>query len=192
VLLGLLGVFVNLFLILLAFFIYIAASGESQQTALKASFEGITVEDVMTGEEELETVTVDTTVSELLTQMLTERHVGYPVLRKGELVGMITLDDAAAVDEIEREAYRVEDVMSTDIDSIEPGTDAMDAFQRMQETGFGRLPVVDETGDLVGIISKTDLMRAFNIIQIRGVTGTPWRSSEVETELGSDSDLGFR
>jgi len=192
VLLGLLGVFVNLFLILLAFFIYIAASGESQQTALKASFEGITVEDVMTGEEELETVTVDTTVSELLTQMLTERHVGYPVLRKGELVGMVTLDDAAAVDEIEREAYRVEDVMSTDIDSIEPGTDAMDAFQRMQETGFGRLPVVDETGDLVGIISKTDLMRAFNIIQIRGVTGTPWRSSEVETELGSDSDLGFR
>jgi CBS-domain-containing membrane protein len=83
-------------------------------------------------------------------------------------------------------------VMSTEIESIEPSTDAMDALQRMQETGTGRLPVVDETGTLVGIISKTDLMRAFNVIQIRGVSGTPWQSSELETELGSDSDLGFR
>jgi CBS domain-containing protein len=38
----------------------------------------------------------------------------------------------------------------------------------MQENGVGRLPVVDDDGGVVGIISQTDLMRAFNIVQKSG------------------------
>lgn len=168
VLLGLVGLFTNLFLILLAFFIYIAASGEAQQTTVKASFEGVRVRDVMTTKEELNTVTEDMTITELIARMFTERHMGYPVVRNNDLVGMITLDDASSVDEVERDAYRVRDVMSTDVKTIGPDSDAMEAFQQLQQHGVGRLPVVDETGDLVGIISRTDLMRAFNIIQTSG------------------------
>ncbi|MFB6161724.1 MAG: CBS domain-containing protein [Haloferacaceae archaeon] len=166
--LGLLGLFTNLFLVVLAFFIYIAASGEAQQTTIKAAFEDITVSDVMTGGENLRTVSEETTVSELLSRMFTERHVGYPVLRNGDLVGMVTLDDAGAVEAVERDAYRVEDVMSTDLHTIHPDADAMTAFQRMQQNGVGRLPVVDEDGDLVGIVSRTDMMRTFDVIQSGG------------------------
>ncbi|ELZ63953.1 Zn-dependent protease [Haloferax prahovense DSM 18310] len=166
--LGLLGLFTNLFLIVLAFFIYIAASGEAQQTTIKAAFEGISVSDVMTPGESLETVSEETTISDLLARMFTERHIGYPVLRNGDLVGIVTLDDAAAVEEVERDAYRVEDVMSTDLYTISPDADAMTAFQQMQQNGVGRLPVVNEAGDLVGIISRTDMMRAFNVIQSGG------------------------
>ena len=166
--LALLGLFTNWFLILLALFIYIAASGEAQQTSLKAAFEGVTVDDVMTHQEQLATVTEDTTVTELVTRMFNERHVGYPVVRNGDLVGMVTLDDASAVDEIERDAYRVEDVMSTEVKTITPDADAMKAFERMQQSGVGRLPVVDEVDNLVGIISRTDLMRAFDVIQKGG------------------------
>ena len=166
--LALLGLFTNWFLILLALFIYIAASGEAQQTSLKAAFEGVTVDDVMTHRERLATVTEDTTVTELVTRMFDERHVGYPVVRNGDLVGMVTLDDASAVDEIERDAYRVGDVMSTEVKTITPDADAMKAFERMQQSGVGRLPVVDEVDNLVGIISRTDLMRAFDVIQKGG------------------------
>ncbi|WP_396613367.1 M50 family metallopeptidase (plasmid) [Haloferax sp. S1W] len=166
--LGILGLFTNWFLIILAFFIYIAASGEAQQTTIKAAFEDITVSDVMTPEENLKTVSEETTISDLLSRMFTERHIGYPVMRDGDLVGMVTLDDASAVEEVERDAYRVEDVMSTDLYTITPDADAMTAFQQMQQNGVGRLPVVNETGDLVGIISRTDMMRAFNVIQSGG------------------------
>jgi predicted transcriptional regulator len=38
----------------------------------------------------------------------------------------------------------------------------------MQREGVGRLPVVDETGELVGLISRSDLVTAFNIIRTRG------------------------
>jgi Zn-dependent protease/CBS domain-containing protein len=166
--LALIGLFANFFLILLAFFIYVAASGEAQQTSLKAAFEGVTVRDVMTGQERLVTVSEETSVRDLLARMFEERHTGYPVVRNDNLVGMVTLDDAGAVEDVERDAYRVADVMSSEVETITPEADAMEAFERMQRGGVGRLPVVDAGGSLVGIVSRTDLMRAFNIVQKSG------------------------
>ncbi|GAA0516172.1 Zn-dependent protease (includes SpoIVFB) [Halorubrum aquaticum] len=158
----------QLLLIVLAFFIYIAASGEAQQTTLKAVFEGVTVADVMTPRDRLHTVTETTSVAELMSRMFEERHTGYPVMDGGDLVGMVTLEDAREVREVERDAYRVEDVMETDIASVTAGTDAMTALQEMQEHGVGRLPVLDADGELIGLISRSDLMTAFNIIQTGG------------------------
>ncbi len=158
----------NVILILLAFFIYIAASGEAQQTVLKAAFEDVRVDDVMTPREDLHTVTEETSVAELMDRMFRERHTGYPVLRRDDLVGMVTLEDAREVREIERDAYRVGDVMASDITSVTPETDALAALQTMQAHGVGRLPVIDANGELVGLISRSDLMTAFNVIQTGG------------------------
>jgi len=57
--------------------------------------------------------------------------------------------------------------MERDITAIAPTADAFTALQAMQEHGVGRLPVVDEAGNLIGIVSKTDLMTAFDVIQSR-------------------------
>ena len=167
--LGLFGLFAfSPLLILLAFFIYMAASGEAQQSMLKSAFQGVTVGDIMTARQELLVVDPEVTISELLTRMLTERHTGYPVVdNRDELIGMVTLDDARSIKAVERDAYTVGDVMERDITAIAPSADAFTALQTMQEHGVGRLPVVDEAGDLIGIVSKTDLMTAFNVIQSR-------------------------
>ena len=172
--LGLLGLFAfSPLMILLAFFIYIAASGEAQQSTLKAAFEGVTVGDIMTPATELLVVDPETTVTDLLNRMLTERHTGYPVVdSREELIGMVTLDHARSVKEVERDAYTVSDVMERDVTAISAGADAFTALQAMQEHSVGRLPVVDESENLVGIVSKTDLMTAFNIIQSRGESTT--------------------
>ncbi|AXG06193.1 CBS domain-containing protein [Haloplanus rubicundus] len=168
VVLAIVGLFANLFLVALAFFIYIGASGEAQQTVMKAAFQDVTVGDIMTPVAELKTVTADTAITTLTDRMFRERHTGYPVLRQGSLVGMVTLDDTREVREVERDAYRVEDVMATDLVTISPDADAMDAISMMQREKVGRLPVVDEAGDLVGLISRSDLVTAFNIIRTRG------------------------
>ncbi|WP_144904334.1 CBS domain-containing protein [Halobellus captivus] len=167
-LLGIFGLFANLFLVALAFFIYIGASSEAQQTVMKAAFQDVTVRDVMTPRENLDTVAEDTSVAELLERMFTERHTGYPVMRDGRLVGMVTLGDARSVKEVERDAYRVEDVMSREVATISPDADAMTAIEQMQQNDVGRLPVVDDAGEVVGLISRSDLVTAFNIIQSRG------------------------
>ncbi|WP_410765881.1 M50 family metallopeptidase [Haloferax sp. DFSO60] len=167
-LLGIFGLFFNLFLVALAFFIYIGASGEAQQSVLKATFQDVVVRDIMTARENLSTVEETTSVTDLLQQMFIERHTGYPVLRDGDLVGMVTLDDARSVREVERDAYRVEDVMSHELATISPDADAMDAIALMQERGVGRLPVIDDDDVLVGLVSRSDLVTAFNIIRSRG------------------------
>ncbi|KAB1197457.1 MULTISPECIES: CBS domain-containing protein [Haloferax] len=167
-LLGIFGLFFNLFLVALAFFIYMGASGEAQQTVLKATFQDVVVNDIMTTRENLDVVDVETTVAELLERMFVERHTGYPVLQNGYLVGMVTLDDARGVREVERDAYRVEDIMSDELATIDPSADAMEAIALMQERSVGRLPVVDEQGEFVGLVSRSDLVTAFNIIRSRG------------------------
>jgi len=170
VLLALFALFtgLNLYLLALAFFIYMGAAGEAQQTVLKAAFQGVTVGDVMTGKADLHTVSPDDSVADLIDRMFRERHTGYPVVENGELVGMVTLGDAQSVDEVERDAMRVDDVMATDIYTATPETEAMEAFQTMQGNNIGRLPVVDADGELCGIVSRTDLMTAFDIIQQSG------------------------
>ncbi|WP_372911077.1 M50 family metallopeptidase [Salinigranum sp.] len=166
-LLGLFGLFANLFLVALAFFIYMGASSEAQQTVMKAAFQDVVVRDIMTPREDLHVVDEDTSVAELLNRMFRERHTGYPVMHNGQLVGMVTLDDAREVREVERDAYRVDDVMARELATISSDADAMEAITTMQQHGVGRLPVVDD-GEFVGLVSRSDLVTAFNIIQSRG------------------------
>ncbi|MFC7047254.1 M50 family metallopeptidase [Halobacteriaceae archaeon GCM10025711] len=183
-LLGLLGLFAgNIILIGVAFFIYIGASGEAQQTVMNAAFEDVSVSDIMTPAADLKTIEADASIADLLDQMFSQRHTGYPVTRNGELVGMVTLDDAREVSPVERDAYRVEDVMSTDLKTIPADSNAMDALERMQRNRIGRL-VVTENGDVAGLISRTDLVTAFDIIKSSGPRGSsarePTRSDQPE------------
>jgi len=173
VLMGLFGLFAfNIILIGVAFFVYIAASSEAQQVTMKAAFQDVTVADIMTPAGKLQTVEPRLSVAELLQRMFRERHTGYPVVehdawRDGRLVGLVTLSDARDIDPVERDAFTVEDVMVTDLETISPDSDAMTAIERMRENGIGRLLVVED-GDLVGIISRSDLMTAFDIVQKSG------------------------
>lgn len=187
-LLGLFGLFGGNWLTVgLAFFIYIAASSESQQTTMRAAFEGVTVDDIMTPRDRLNTVDPDASVAQLMERMFRERHTGYPVIKSGTLVGMVTLEDAQGVREVERDAYTVRDVMETEIASVTPEADAVTALETMQQRGVGRLVVVGADGELVGLISRTDLMTAFNIIQHGGRD-----SLGIAGETGPLPDVGGR
>jgi Zn-dependent protease/CBS domain-containing protein len=167
VLMGLLGLLAfNIILIGLAFFVYIGASAEAQQTVMKAAFEGIRVDDIMTPLDDLETVTPDVSVNALLDRMLRQRHTGYPVVDGGQVVGMVTLSDLREVDEVERDAMQVADVMTRDLLTVERRADAMSAIQELSQHDVGRLLVTDR-GSVVGLLSRTDVMTAFEVIQSR-------------------------
>lgn len=168
ILMGLLGLLrLDIILMGIAFFVYIAAAGEAQQVTTKAAFEGVQVTDVMTPVDRLHVVGPDATVQELLQRMVRERHTGYPVVENGEPVGVVTLDDAREVREVERDAYDVGEIMTRDLVTIGPGDEAMTALTRMQEHGVGRLLVVDD-GMLVGLVSRSDLMAALDVLREGG------------------------
>jgi Zn-dependent protease/CBS domain-containing protein len=161
----------NVFWIAIAFFIYLGATSETRQLIMEAAFEGLTVADVMTPASDLETVSEAATLDSLVQRMLRERHTGYPVLaadasvgEPGALVGLVTLEDVQSVDPDRRGQVTVGDVMTRDLETVDPTTAAEDAIRSLQRSGVGRLPVTVE-GELVGLVSRTDLMTVFEIVQ---------------------------
>ena len=163
---GLLAVF-NPFLIAIAFFIYIGAASEAQQTIMKAAFEGMAVRDIMTPVERVQTVSPDASIADLIDRMFGERHTGYPVEKDGEILGVVTLDDARAVSDVEQDAYTVRDVMSTELVTVDVGEDVMDALQTLEGNDVGRLIVV-EGDEFAGLLTRTDIMTALSILKTGG------------------------
>ena len=64
----------------------------------------------------------------------------------------------------------VADIMSTNLVTLSPADTIQDALLLVQKTKVGALPVVDEKGNIKGILSVRDLLRAF--INVLGL-GTP-------------------
>lgn len=58
-----------------------------------------------------------------------------------------------------------EDVMATEIPTISPSGDVMDAYREMQQNDGGLVTVVDEHGTFVGLISRTAVLRAFQVLR---------------------------
>jgi Zn-dependent protease/predicted transcriptional regulator len=163
VLLGLLGIMMlDFILVAIALFVYIAATSESRQMMLDAAFEGVTIAAVMTTADDLTTVDVDLALSEFLDVMLDDRHIGYPVLDDGEFVGIVTLADVKSTETTDG---TVADVMTpvADLQTVPVGCEVMDAFTSLNDNEVGRLPVVED-GELRGLVTRTDLMRAFKIV----------------------------
>jgi CBS domain-containing protein len=83
------------------------------------------------------------------------------VLRDGELVGIVT-DRDLTVRAIGRGlpvSDPVENVMTADVETCRSDTELADALQVMGDQKIRRLPVCSATGDVVGIVSISDLIR---------------------------------
>ncbi|MDG5761263.1 CBS domain-containing protein [Natronococcus sp. A-GB1] len=177
-LLGLFGLLAfNILLIAIAFFIYIAATGEARQTAIQAAIEGITVADVMTPVDELDTVSPETTITELLDAMMEHRHTGFPVVENGSIAGVVTLEDVRAVPPSERDSRTVRAVMATDLETLSPTEEAWEALVSLQRNDIGRLVVLDDRERLAGLVTRTDLITALNVGAVRSAGGTVDRPS---------------
>jgi Zn-dependent protease/CBS domain-containing protein len=178
-LLGIAGVFTfNLFWILIAFFIYIAATSETSQEVMQAAFEGLTVREIMTPVAELDTVAPETSINTLLDRMVRERHTGYPVVDGDDLIGIVTLEDVQERASDRRNDATVNDIMSTDLVTVRPGGEATNALTTLQQEDIGRLLVTEGDGSLAGLISRTDLMTVLEITQTSQSTAATPRTIE--------------
>ncbi len=66
----------------------------------------------------------------------------------------------------------VADIMSTQLVTLSPADTIQDALLLIQKARVGALPVVDENGNLKGILSVRDLLRAFVNVLGLGTPGT--------------------
>jgi CBS domain-containing protein len=144
------------------------------------------VEEIMT--RDVITVHEDDSVLEVAQVIKTKKVAGAPVLNeREELVGVVSEADILKLldtyhwytpilttldilqlhqeephdiqQDIEKAgATQIRAIMSKDPETVSPDTLIDDAAQIMYLTGFNRLPVLDETGVLVGIVTRADIL----------------------------------
>lgn len=113
------------------------------------------VKDYMT--REVVTVSPDETVADVSRRIAeNEGHSGFPVCNGRYVQGIITARDLLIADE-EDPIFKV---MNEDLIVSHPEMDITDAARVILRSGIQKLPVVDDAGHLVGIISNADVVRS--------------------------------
>ena len=161
VLFGLIGLlFLNPILIIIAFFIYIGASQEATFLRYNILLQDVTVADAMSSP--VVTVEPETPLSRLVEMMYETKHLGFPVVERGALVGIVALADIHKISPIDREAMQVRDVMTRNPTTLPPSAPLLDALKIITGKDIGRNPVVLD-GALVGIVTRTDVLRVMEL-----------------------------
>ncbi|HEX2166293.1 MAG TPA: CBS and ACT domain-containing protein [Longimicrobiales bacterium] len=133
------------------------------------------------------TASPETTLAEALSMTRAHRIRHLPILEEERLVGIVTDRDlrlamppiwADEHDELMQALHtrRVGELMITDIITVQPDTPVEDAAKLLYSHRIGCLPVLED-GRLVGILTETDLLRAF--AELFGAR-TPSRRFEVQ------------
>ncbi len=144
----------------------------------------ITAKDIMT----TDVVTVDpkTSVKEAANIMSEKGISGLPVVQNGELVGIVTENDLIIKDKklhfpeyinviggiIYLESYKkfreefkkftavnVEELMTKDVITVSPDDSIEDIATIMHQENVNRLPVVDNSGQLIGIVTRANIVK---------------------------------
>jgi tRNA nucleotidyltransferase (CCA-adding enzyme) len=100
----------------------------------------------------------ETSLAEAAKLMARSGFEGYPVLADGRVAGLLTRRavDRALSHNLDLTAGSL---MEAGEVSVAPG-DSLQVLQtRMTDSGWGQVPVVDETGAVVGIVTRTDLLK---------------------------------
>lgn len=132
------------------------------------------------------TVTPDTLLTEVVEEIIEERYSGVPVVDDGEIVGLVEVGDLLPhpsqvpfsqvpalefqgewVDEEHLEPYhdqlrqlRVAEVMRPNPITVPDDAPISSILRQLVESEARRLLVVDEEGALVGVVTRTDLLKS--------------------------------
>jgi CBS domain-containing protein len=127
------------------------------------------------------TASPSTPVAELARLMLENRVSGLPVVEGGLVVGIVSEGDlvrrlapasprgllaaflsraAAATAYIHENGNLAADVMTAEVISVSPETPVAEIAETMDRCGIKRMPVLDDAGAMVGIVTRANLLRA--------------------------------
>ncbi|MDZ4178453.1 MAG: site-2 protease family protein [Coriobacteriia bacterium] len=143
---------------LVGWFISMLADSSYRQQAVREALHGFSVGDVAT--REVDFVTGDISVERLvLDHFVAGPHTRYPVVVDGQIVGLVTLDDAKRVGRAEWATTVVADIATTTLKDlvVEEGDSAdrlLDHFSRPEAPGA---LIVRRDGRLGGIVTRSDV-----------------------------------
>jgi Zn-dependent protease len=150
----------NVILLLLALFIYGAATSESRTVVIDELLDGITVGDVMTHDPP--SVDAAATVGEFADRMLRERQTTYLVTDdSGGVVGVATLEGLKGVSKADRDSVTVGSI-AQELPRVDATADAFDTMAASAGRS-GPYALVEVEGVVAGLLSDSDYAHALTI-----------------------------
>lgn len=100
-----------------------------------------------------------TTFRRVKEMMKNHRISGLPVLDQGRLVGVVSIEDLIKALEAGDLDTPVEKRMTREVITVSEKSSIIEALKKFSRFGVGRLPVVNEKGELTGILTGSDITR---------------------------------
>ncbi|OHC12489.1 MAG: hypothetical protein A3K50_06405 [Planctomycetes bacterium RIFOXYD12_FULL_42_12] len=155
----------GLWLLLIGWFLYMAAQSSSQQATLQVILSGIKVKDVMV--RDIVTLNSSITIDDAVDKyFLRYSYGGFPVMDDGKFLGIITLKEIKDIPRDDWNKVKVSDVFTPHNKKWEVSSDAdvMMALELMIKEDKGRI-VVTENNAITGLITRNGIAR---YVQIKG------------------------
>jgi CIC family chloride channel protein len=130
---------------------------------IKDILETLKARDIMN--KDLISVNSKQTIKELFDLVKESGRSGFPVIDSGVFVGIIVYRDLFKIPPDKMESTYIESCMTKNVITGYPDDNAFDILDKIENYGYGRLPIVDPTNPhkILGIITKRDILRAREI-----------------------------
>lgn len=108
---------------------------------------------------------VDCTVKEAAKKLVNNEIDGAPVMKSGKVVGVFTLTDLVSAIAEDKEDLTVGELMSTNVVIVNEDLKIANAIEVMLKKSISRLIVADNDHNLLGIVTRTDLIDTITNLQ---------------------------
>lgn len=179
--LGVLGIFGNPMLIIIAVFVFLAASGEAGQVQMKQAAQGLLVEDAMITQ--FETLGPTASVGDAAEALIRTTQKDFPIVDGAEhLRGVLTRDAMIAALQAQGPGASVLEAMQADVPTVGTRTPLDRALVLITQRGAPVVGVVDAGGRLVGLLSPENVgeMMMLRAAQPEARFG-PWAKRQAPT-----------
>jgi Zn-dependent protease/CBS domain-containing protein len=156
----LVGMFWNIWLILIGFFLFVAAQLEERSAVFQSVLESVRLEDIML--RDFATLSPADTLEDALDKAVHSLQDDFPVIRGSDLVGVISKHRILQALRAEGNAY-VQSAMNRIFDVAQKGESLASAFRKLNARNLSLIPVVEDQR-LVGIVTLQNLMHAMALL----------------------------
>jgi predicted transcriptional regulator len=147
-------------LLILALFIYVAATNESRSVVIAGLLSDLTIADLVSDQQPL---SADTTVEAALDRLFASRRSELPVVdSEGEIIGIVTTEQLRGVETTAFGTTPVEAVTTTDLPRLDGRSPAVDGLYELVG-GETEVALVEWDGRPIGLISRGDFTSALNM-----------------------------
>ncbi|MFC1631974.1 site-2 protease family protein [Candidatus Omnitrophota bacterium] len=154
----------NPILIIIAFFIFMAASSEGMQVELRSTLGRFSVKDVLP--EQFTSITSVSPLSQVLSLTLHSHQEDFPVVDEGRLVGLLTRADIILAVQQAGMQQLTRNVMKKEFPVVQLSDSLTKAHKLMEQWRIKAVPVINR-GQVIGIISLEDISRAYLLMSGR-------------------------